>query len=901
MADSEILPLSTEENDSQVLGAVPSLPSPLTPLIETYSYHSPKPTEPGPYIMGVDEAGRGPALGPMVYGVAYCPESYKEQLEELGFADSKTLSHDSRSNLLEILDSDPKNLAWSVRVISPQAISNGMLRRPPTNLNKQAENATITLIREVLDQGIELSEVYVDALGNTTTYEKYLSGLFPDIKFTVTAKADSKYKIVGGASVAAKVTRDAWVTGWVFEEHESNPRYSWPEERGSGYPSDPKTQVWLRDSLEPTFGFPSLVRFSWATVKVALEKYGHAVKWTDEGHASLVKAFESAKGRDMGRCILAKELSLKSEFLVNVLTILQNQFSSPGSMSTFIRPSISAASLLLIITRVLHVQGTPPQEDAIDNTANDANSQPSSETSKSTTSFGHSTGNTFSLLVLASFGVFTLFVFLLVSIWVSRKRQEVCATELELAHAWEVPDSRSLEEELVNEFPTSSSSSVSVSPDSVFEAYTPPHRGQNQGGWDHMEAEMTMTTRSKEVMTTTIGPNVPTSTTTGFDRGLEDGLISKSTSTSKSAMISPPLPLASRSILITSPAREGGEGGPLSTDLSSVIAQIGSVAGISDNSSRVVSSSIPSSSTVIEQNRQSTLTPTPAQGPSYINNTLPNKLSQSLSHPQTHTHSHSLPYTQLRPHSLYRARSLSPRRSLPNPQSQPESSWSTRVSAGSSQTLRNSSSFTRTLNPSAIPGPNPNITSGPSPYPYSGSNPIFSSNPDPDPSPNPYPGFNRGHNRSRSSGSPRRRTTQPPQMHQIRSPSIGSINQLSQTSYIRQINRISRISYISRISRASNISQTSNASYFSNALSSSGLSGVSGLTRLSELSGASTAPPAYRDTVSSRETTMTLPSYYDYSGTGTGVGTNVLTDISASVNMCMRMETEVGDRDRDGG
>ena len=40
-----------------------------------------------------------------------------------------------------------------------QAISNGMLRRPPTNLNKQAENATITLIREVLDQGIELSEV----------------------------------------------------------------------------------------------------------------------------------------------------------------------------------------------------------------------------------------------------------------------------------------------------------------------------------------------------------------------------------------------------------------------------------------------------------------------------------------------------------------------------------------------------------------------------------------------------------------------------------------------------------------------------------------------------------------------------------------------------------------------
>lgn len=114
----------------------------------------------------------------------------------------------------------------------------------------------------------------------------------------MTPKADSKFKIVGAASIAAKVTRDAWVTGWAFEEHESSPHYSFPEERGSGYPSgtklhylrvlcisnertpaDPKTQAWLRDAVEPTFGFPSLVRFSWATVKVALDKNAHAVKW----------------------------------------------------------------------------------------------------------------------------------------------------------------------------------------------------------------------------------------------------------------------------------------------------------------------------------------------------------------------------------------------------------------------------------------------------------------------------------------------------------------------------------------------------------------------------------------------------------------------------------------------
>lgn len=80
-------------------------------------------------------------------------------------------------------------------------------------------------------------QIYVDALGNTFRYEKYLSGLFPGISFTVTQKADSKFKIVGAASIAAKVTRDAWITGWEFEENESSSQYVWPEERGSGYPS----------------------------------------------------------------------------------------------------------------------------------------------------------------------------------------------------------------------------------------------------------------------------------------------------------------------------------------------------------------------------------------------------------------------------------------------------------------------------------------------------------------------------------------------------------------------------------------------------------------------------------------------------------------------------------------
>ncbi|EJF64962.1 ribonuclease H2 subunit A [Dichomitus squalens LYAD-421 SS1] len=290
-------------------GTIPSIPDPSLPLIDSYTYHSPTPTAPGPYFLGVDEAGRGPVLGPLVYGVAYCPLAYKEQLEQLGFTDSKTLTAQVRSSLLETLGSDPVNLGWSVRVLSPKDISAGMLKRPPTNLNQQSQNATVLLIREVLARGVQLSEVYVDALGRTTSYEAYLSSLFPDIAFTVQAKADLTFKIVGAASVAAKVTRDAWIDGWVYEERAPG---KWAQETGSGYPSDPKTQAWIRSSLEPTFGYPSFARFSWATIKVALEKDGHAVEWIDDGQASLVQAFTGATGRDKDRCLVTKDLCLSS-------------------------------------------------------------------------------------------------------------------------------------------------------------------------------------------------------------------------------------------------------------------------------------------------------------------------------------------------------------------------------------------------------------------------------------------------------------------------------------------------------------------------------------------------------------------------------------------------------------
>jgi ribonuclease H2 subunit A len=92
--------------------------------------------------------------------------------------DSKTLSSVTRASLLDTLCDNVENLGWSVRVLrsatllfspgtvcdnnSPRDISSGMLRRPPINLNKQSQEATISLIRGVLQQGIKLIEARSD-------------------------------------------------------------------------------------------------------------------------------------------------------------------------------------------------------------------------------------------------------------------------------------------------------------------------------------------------------------------------------------------------------------------------------------------------------------------------------------------------------------------------------------------------------------------------------------------------------------------------------------------------------------------------------------------------------------------------------------------------------------------
>ncbi|KAI4169389.1 MAG: hypothetical protein LQ348_007283 [Seirophora lacunosa] len=245
-------------------------------------------------VLGVDEAGRGPVLGPMVYGLCYLPlASHRSLLAETHrFDDSKVLKPEVRSNLMEALCTPGTDLfdacGWATRVMSAQDISSDMLKPLGAyNLNAQAMDATIELIKEVFAQGVNVKEIYIDTIGKEEVYQRKLERIFPTTKITVAKKADSLYPCVSAASVCAKVTRDAALeVGYQAyrssdspsEEHTTSAR-AW----GSGYPGDPRAIAWLKQNMDPLFGWGNECRFSWRTAKDLLEakSSGIEVDWPD--------------------------------------------------------------------------------------------------------------------------------------------------------------------------------------------------------------------------------------------------------------------------------------------------------------------------------------------------------------------------------------------------------------------------------------------------------------------------------------------------------------------------------------------------------------------------------------------------------------------------------------------
>ncbi|KAH9893718.1 ribonuclease HII [Xylariomycetidae sp. FL2044] len=273
-------------------------------------------TEGVPCVLGVDEAGRGPVLGPMVYGVFYLPVPLSDPLLKTThhFDDSKVLTPAVRSSLMSQLCTPATDLyescGWAVSSLSARDIGAGMLKpAAPYNLNAQAMDATVDLIRGVFARGVNIREIYVDTVGPPAAYQARLQRMFPSVRITVAKKADSLYPCVSAASVCAKVTRDAALEvlyGARAErirskrqgaeeggEEEVEEELSW----GSGYPSDARCVAWLRRNMHPVFGWGPECRFSWGTAKDMLElKGGVKMEWPleeDEGTSRLTDFFVS--------------------------------------------------------------------------------------------------------------------------------------------------------------------------------------------------------------------------------------------------------------------------------------------------------------------------------------------------------------------------------------------------------------------------------------------------------------------------------------------------------------------------------------------------------------------------------------------------------------------------------
>lgn len=285
----------------------------------TFSHFSPVPssllpTDPSdpssapPCCLGVDEAGRGPVLGPMVYGIFYLPLPLSDPLlrETHHFDDSKVLTAAVRSALMQTLCTEGSDLhdscGWATTSISARDIGANMLK--PTaayNLNAQAMDATIELIKGVYARGVNVQEIYVDTIGQPATYQAKLQRVFPTTKITVAKKADSLYPSVSAASVCAKVTRDAALEV-LYEARgeaiEGETGMAW----GSGYPSDGRCVGWLKGNMHPVFGWGPECRFSWGTSKDMLEGKGQGVKveWPaeDDGETTRLTDFFSSGDMD---------------------------------------------------------------------------------------------------------------------------------------------------------------------------------------------------------------------------------------------------------------------------------------------------------------------------------------------------------------------------------------------------------------------------------------------------------------------------------------------------------------------------------------------------------------------------------------------------------------------------
>ncbi|MCX6710068.1 MAG: ribonuclease HII [Candidatus Woesearchaeota archaeon] len=207
-------------------------------------------------VCGIDEAGRGPAVGPMVICGASFPENISDKLKEIGVKDSKLLLPEEREELFEKVTELCKKKYYII-IISPDEIDSAVAEKDLNWLEARKTAEIINFLRP--------NKAIIDCPNpNTKSYSEYIRERLIDKKTEIVAehKADFKYPVVGAASILAKVTRDAEI-----EKIKEKIGIDF----GSGYPSDPKTKKFIEENFDNK-KFASIIRHSWSPVKARVSE-----------------------------------------------------------------------------------------------------------------------------------------------------------------------------------------------------------------------------------------------------------------------------------------------------------------------------------------------------------------------------------------------------------------------------------------------------------------------------------------------------------------------------------------------------------------------------------------------------------------------------------------------------
>jgi ribonuclease HII len=208
-------------------------------------------------VAGVDEAGRGPLIGPMVICGVLVNSTTLEEIRHIGVRDSKALTPQRREKLAAKIES----IADRITTRSVSASEIDRLRKRMT-MNEIEVKEFVEIVKT-----LNPSKVYLDAAD--VKAERFgqrigeMSGLLSKGAVIVSEhKADSKYPIVSAASIVAKVQRDDAIA-------RLHNRFG---DFGSGYPSDPKSIEFVRRLVRNKEKLPSIIRHSWDSVRRIIEE-----------------------------------------------------------------------------------------------------------------------------------------------------------------------------------------------------------------------------------------------------------------------------------------------------------------------------------------------------------------------------------------------------------------------------------------------------------------------------------------------------------------------------------------------------------------------------------------------------------------------------------------------------